>query len=106
MVRPLGLVSSREDRTDEAGERFSNMKLPAEAAKNSVQIGRRHILDQKLRIERQRKLIEQLERDGDPSVLAEARRFLAEEARRDLSEMEQVLSQMEADFAAVQQRIV
>ena len=36
------------------------MSGTAEAAKNTVEIGKKHILDQRLRIERQRELIERL----------------------------------------------
>jgi hypothetical protein len=59
-------------------------------------IGKKHILDQQLRIVRQRELMTKLERDGHPDVVAEARRFLAE--------MEQALSEMEAHYAAAQER--
>ena len=54
------------------------MSSTAEAAKNRVEIGKRHILDQRLRIERQRELIERLERDGSPDLVANAVRLLAE----------------------------
>jgi hypothetical protein len=59
-------------------------------------IGKKHILDQQLRIVRQRELMTKLERDGYPDVVAEARRFLAA--------MERALSEMEARYAAVQER--
>jgi hypothetical protein len=67
------------------------MNSSAEAAKNTFEIGRKHILDQKLRIVRQREQIAKLERDGHPDVLAVALRVLAE--------MEQTLSGMEKHYA-------
>ena len=73
------------------------MTTPAEAAKNSIMIGRKHIIDQQLRIARQRELMAKLERDGHPDVVADARRAL--------TEMEQMLVQMEVDYAAAQERL-
>jgi hypothetical protein len=73
------------------------MTTPAEAAQNSVKIGRKHILDQQLRIARQRALMGELEGDGHSAVLANARRALIE--------MEQMLVQMELDYAAAQERL-
>jgi hypothetical protein len=69
----------------------------AEAANNKVQISKKHILDQQLRIARQRELMANLERDGHPDVVADARRAL--------TEMEQMLVQMETDYAAAQERL-
>jgi hypothetical protein len=66
------------------------MTTPAEAAKNTVEIAKRHIPDQQLRIARQRDLIAELERDGHPDVVAKARQMLGE--------MEEMLAQMEADY--------
>ena len=40
------------------------MKTPAETAKNTVEIGKKHIATQCQRIERQDALIKRLERDG------------------------------------------
>ena len=73
------------------------MSSTAEAAKNTVEIGKRHILDQRLRIERQRELIARLERDGSPDLVANAVRLLAE--------MEQACGRMEAEYAAGQERL-
>ncbi len=73
------------------------MTKPAEAAKNTVAVGRKHILDQQLRIGRQRELIAKLERDGHADLVAKALRLLAE--------MEQMLGTMEADYAAAQERL-
>jgi hypothetical protein len=67
------------------------MHTPAEAAKNSAKIGKKNIVDQQLRIARQRELMTKLERDGHPDVIADARRALAE--------MEHMLVQMEVDYA-------
>ncbi len=73
------------------------MTKPAEAAKNTVAVGKKHILDQQLRIGRQRELIAKLERDGHAELVAKALRLLAE--------MEQMLGTMEADYAAAQERL-
>ena len=73
------------------------MTTPAEAAKNTVEIAKRHIPDQQLRIARQRDLIAELERDGHPDVVAKARQMLGE--------LEEMLAQMEADYAAAQERL-
>ena len=73
------------------------MSSTAEAAKNTVELGKKHILDQRLRIERQRELIARLERDGSPDLVANAVRLLAE--------MEQACGRMEAEYAAGQQRL-
>jgi hypothetical protein len=73
------------------------MTTPAEAAKKTVEIGKKHILDQQLRIVRQRGLIGMLEQDGHPETAADARRLLAE--------MERLLAQMEADHSSAQERL-
>ena len=73
------------------------MSSTAEAAKNTVELGKKHILDQRLRIERQRELIARLERDGSPDLVANAVRLLAE--------MEQACGRMEAEYAAGQERL-
>jgi hypothetical protein len=62
--------------------------------KNSVRIGKKHIVDQQLRIARRRELMTKLERDGHPHVVADARRAL--------TEMEQMLVQMEVAYAGAQ----
>ena len=69
------------------------MPGPAEAAKNTV--GKGHIIDQCLRIERQRELIVRLERDGHVELVLEAVRLL--------TEMEKALAQMDADYAAARE---
>jgi hypothetical protein len=74
------------------------MTTPAEAAKNTVEIGKKHILDQQFRIVRQRELVAKLERHGHPDVVADARRAL--------TEMEQMLVQMEIDYATAHERLV
>jgi len=70
------------------------MTTPAD--KSTVEIGKKHILDQQLRIGRQRELMAKLERDGHSDVVADARRAL--------SEMEQMLVQMEVDYTEAQER--
>jgi hypothetical protein len=67
------------------------MNSQAEAAKTALPVGKKQILDQQLRIDRQRELMAKLERDGSPDVLAQK--------RRQLVEMEQMLVQMEAAYA-------
>jgi hypothetical protein len=73
------------------------MSSNAEAAKNRVEVGKKHILDQRLRIERQRELIVRLERDGSPDLVANAIRLLAE--------MEQACGRIEREYAAAQERL-
>ena len=51
--------------------------MTAEVAKKSVEVGRKHILDQQLRIERQRVLLAKLERDEHPDGVARARGVVA-----------------------------
>jgi hypothetical protein len=58
--------------------------------KDSIAIGRKHLLDQRLRIERHKDFIGKLEHNGQPNVIAEARRLLYE--------MEQTLARMQADI--------
>jgi hypothetical protein len=70
--------------------RFPIMNAPPESAKNSVKIGKKNIVEQQLRIARQRELMTKLERHAHPDVVAEARRAL--------TEMEQMLVQMEIDY--------
>jgi len=73
------------------------MPSPAEAAKNTVELGKKHIMDQRFRIERQRKLIAELKRDAHPDC--------AVKAVQTLSDMEKLLAQMEADYAGAQERL-
>ena len=65
------------------------------AAKKTVQVGKKQILDQRLRIERQHELIARHERDGYPDLVADAVRIL--------SEMERALARMEAHYAKAQE---
>jgi outer membrane protein TolC len=67
------------------------------ATKKIVEIGKKHVLDQRLRIERHKELTAKLERDGDPDVVAKARQLLAD--------MEQTLVRMQAEYAAAQERL-
>jgi hypothetical protein len=73
------------------------MTTSAEAAKHTAEIGKKHILDQQFRIVRQREMVANLERNGHPDVVADARRAL--------TEMEQMLIQMEVDYAEAQERL-
>ena len=65
------------------------------AAKKTAQVGKKQILDQRLRIERQRELIARHERDGYPDLVADAVRMLAE--------MERALARMRAHHAKAQE---
>jgi hypothetical protein len=80
-----------------SGKRFQYMPIPAEAAKNTVELRKKHIIDQRFRIERQRKLIAELKRDAHPDC--------AVKAVRTLGDMEKMLAQMEADYAGAQERL-
>jgi hypothetical protein len=73
------------------------MRSPAEAAKNTVEISKRHVLDQQVRIARQQELIAKLERDGHADIVADGRRLLAE--------MEQSLATMQAHYAQAHARL-
>ncbi len=64
------------------------MSDAATAAKKTLEIGKKQILDQRLRIERQRHLIARHERDGYPDLVADALRMLGE--------MDRALARMEA----------
>jgi hypothetical protein len=66
--------------------------------KDMIAIGTKHVLDQRLRIERHKEFICKLERDGQPNVIAEARRLLCE--------MKQTIARMQADIRrAAQERV-
>jgi hypothetical protein len=67
-------------------------KAPAETRGSAFKTTKKHILDQRLRIERQRELIAKLERDGTPDALADARWRLAM--------MEHTLARMEAEYTS------
>jgi hypothetical protein len=72
------------------------MPNPATEIQTPVEIGKTNILNQPRRIERQRELIESLECDGSPDLVADAVRILGE--------MEQALAGMEAHHAAAQEQ--
>ena len=84
-------------RTFRVTRRCFHMTSSAATAKSAVEIGKKHILDQKLRIERQRELIAKLEGDGHSDIIVDACRLLAE--------MEQALAGMKAHYAAAQERL-
>jgi hypothetical protein len=73
------------------------MTRSVKATKKIVEVGRKHVLDQRLRIERHKELTAKLERDGDPDVVAKARQLLAD--------MEQTLAGLQAEYAAAQERL-
>ncbi len=73
------------------------MKSSVNATKRIIEVGKKHVLDQRLRIERHKELTAKLERDGQPDVVAKARQLLAE--------MEQTLARMQAEYAAAQERL-
>ena len=64
--------------------------------KDMIAIGTKHVLDQRLRIERHKEFIRKLEREGQPNVIAEAQRLLCE--------MEQTLARMQADIRRAAQK--
>lgn len=71
------------------------MTRSVKATKKIVEVGKKHVLDQRLRIERHKELIAKLERDGD--TVAKARQLLAD--------MEQTLARLQAEYAAAQERL-
>src|SRR5271166_5441764 len=73
------------------------MTRSIKATKKIIEVGKKHMLDQRLRIERHKELTAKLERDGDPDVVAKARQLLAD--------MEQTLARMQAEYAAAQERL-
>jgi hypothetical protein len=73
------------------------MSDPAVAAKKTVEVGKKQILDQRLGIERQLRLIARHERDGYPDLVAEAVRIL--------SGMRRALARIEAHYAEAQERL-
>jgi hypothetical protein len=66
------------------------MTSSSKSPRDTIAIGRKHLLDQRLRIEKHKEFMGKLERDGQPNVIAEARRLL--------SEMEQTLARMQTDL--------
>jgi hypothetical protein len=73
------------------------MSDTAAAAKKTVEVGKKQILDQRLRIERQHELIARHERDGCPDLVADAVRILGE--------MNRALARMEAHYARAQEHL-
>jgi hypothetical protein len=63
-----------------------------------IAIGTKHVHDQRLRIERHKEFICKLERDGQPNVIAEARRLLCE--------MVQTLARTQADIRRAAQELL
>jgi hypothetical protein len=84
-------------RTFGLGGRFYGMPDAAVAAKKTVEVGKKQILDQRLRIDRQRHLIARHERDGHPDLAADAVRMLGQ--------MERALAEMEAHYARAQEHL-
>jgi hypothetical protein len=72
------------------------MPSPAGAGTNTVELGKRHITDQSLRIQRLRRLIARLERDSQFDLVPDAVRHLVQ--------MEQSLARMEADYSVARER--
>jgi len=69
----------------------------AVAAKKTVEVGKKQILDQCLRVERQVRLIARHERDGQPDLVADAVKVL--------TEMERALARMRAHYAKAQEHL-
>jgi hypothetical protein len=84
-------------RTFGLDRRFYGMSDTAVAAKKTVEMGKKQILDQCLRVERQLRLIARHERDGNPDLVADAVRMLAE--------MERALARMRAHYAKAHERL-
>jgi hypothetical protein len=59
-------------------EVFRHMTRSVKATKKIIEVGKKHVLDQRLRIERHKELTAKLERDGDPDVVAKAHQLLAD----------------------------
>ena len=90
-------MQRRAMRTFAFGGRFYGMSDTAVAAKKTVKVRKKQILDQRVRIERQLKLIARHERDGYPELVAYALRTLAE--------MERALARLEAHYAKAQEHL-
>jgi hypothetical protein len=73
------------------------MSETALAAKKTVEVGKKQILDQCFQIERQLYLIARHERDGYPDLVTDAVRILGE--------MERALARMEAHYANAQEHL-
>ena len=73
------------------------MSDAAVAAKKTVEVGEKQILEQCFRIERQLHLIARHERDGFPDLVTDAVRIL--------SEMERALALMRAHYAKAQEHL-
>jgi hypothetical protein len=91
-LHPSRFVAIAYRRTFGLSGRFYDMSNPVAAAETTIEIGKKNILDQRLRIERQRALIARLERDGSLDLIPHAVRVLGQ--------MEQALAQMEAHHVA------
>jgi hypothetical protein len=76
-VRPLIIhIAVRQGLSTK--EVFRPMTRSVNATKKIVEVGKKHVLDQRLRIERHKELTAKLERDGDPDVIEKARQLLAD----------------------------
>ena len=73
------------------------MDDPAVAAKQLVDLARKHIEDQQSRLVRQRELVAKYERDDDKARLSEARRVL--------EKMQNQLAQMTAAHVAAEEHL-
>ena len=98
-LRPRPLTPWRRrcvvTRTFRLGERFYGMSDTAVAAKKTVEVGKRQILEQRFRIQRQHEA--RHERDGYPHLVADA--------VRTLDEMDRALARMEAHYAKAQEHL-
>jgi len=71
-ICPIRSEGSRTEEPFGQDWRFLGMITPAEAAKNTIELGKKHIHKQCRRIEQQHELIARLERDGHIDLVAEA----------------------------------
>jgi hypothetical protein len=73
------------------------MTIPVQAAKHAAEHGTNHILDQQIRIAREKELIVKLERENDGAAVNRAKEIL--------KQMEEFLAQMTAAHAAAEEHL-
>jgi hypothetical protein len=96
-LHPSRFVAIAYRRTFGLSGRFYDMSNPVAATETTIEIGKQNILDQRLRIKRQRALVARLGCNGSSGLVAHA--------ARNLSHMEQALAQMVAHHAAAREQL-
>jgi hypothetical protein len=71
------------------------MTTPVQAARHAAELGINHILDQQIRIAREKELIVKLERENDGAAVNRAKEML--------KQVQEFLAQMTADHAAAEE---